>query len=616
MFRFLRPWVLAAVVIAGSLAVLGSSIDPATGSTPRPTRMHQWQLAISRLQAPGKGCFTASYPRVEWLRTPCQAAPRLPYPPAHGNRPQTVGNGLNYSAEVSGNLKSASGSFASVSKGAKETGQQDGTGPQVPNMFSLQLNAKPFTSPLCSASPNPGCQGWEQFIYSTTSNIIFIQYWLLQFDTTCPAGGWTEFQFPPPSTAIYCFMNSPARFLTGGRLTVTGLAGTTLTGEAASGDDSVTMTTKSGTASVVTATSVLHMAGNWKGVEFAIVGDCCGTRANFSAGTAIKIRTTVNGATKLAPTCVLEGFTGETNNLNLASAPAVGTASDPTILARETSSPGFASCGAAAGLGDTHLMTFRDLLYDFQASGDFELATTGPGFSVQTRQVSDGPAFPNAAVNEAIATQVGKSDVAVCLERSTSGTSTRLVINKKVVKLASGGHRFLAGGGVVSLNGSTYLISDAIGDSVQARVNTGKPSWINASVGLARWPEMVHGLLANHGTNPKTIQSKGGTVLTAPFPFKKFYNTYGNSWRVSSKQSLLTVCGKVTSGTPRNLMYAANLKAKVASAAKAACLKAGVKAQPLLDPCTVDVAVLGNKKAARVYLTTPAGLIVGKILKP
>jgi hypothetical protein len=47
-----------------------------------------------------------------------------------------------------------------------------------------------------------------------------------------------------------------------------------------------------------------------------------------------------------------------------------------------------ADCSDAVSLGDTHLTTFGGLLYDFQATGDFLLAETGPEFLVQTRQAS------------------------------------------------------------------------------------------------------------------------------------------------------------------------------------------------------------------------------------
>jgi hypothetical protein len=611
-----RARALGVVAAASLLAILGSSLGAAANASPRPERTRQWQRAIERLGVPGRGCFTASYPKLAWLRTPCQTVPDRPYPPARGRQPEVVGNGHDYSAEISGLLTSATGSFDSVSAGATETGQQNGSGPQVPNTFSLQLNAKPFTTSKCSRSPNPGCLGWQQFIYSTTFNDVFMQYWLLQYDTTCPSG-WNTFTFPH-STDIYCWKNSGGAGLSGSPVTVGGLTGTSLTGTASSaGHDTVVITTGSGHATATSADSVLHLASGWKGVEFALVGDCCGTRANFSAGTTIKVRTAVHSGTRMAPICVLEGFTGETNNLNLASTPAIGTSASPTIVSKQTSASGSASCGAASGFGDTHLTTFRNLLYDFQASGDFELATTGPAFVVQARQVSGAPTWPNAAVNQALATRIGTSDVAICpAPPSPAGPSYQLKINGKTVKLPSGGHVNLAGGGNVSLTENTYLIVKN-GDSVSAQFNLGSPNWINVVVGVGRWPEAVHGLLSNAGNNAHAIESRGGTVLTAPFAFNEFYNVYGKSWRVTAKESLLSVCGgKVASDNPTNLMYASDLKAQLARSARLVCTDAGVKAAPLLDACTVDVAVLGSKAAARIYRSEPTSVIWGKILPP
>lgn len=621
MFRLLRarvPIVLGVIVTAGSLAALGSPLGAAASSTPQPRHLQNWRQAIDRLGLPGKGCFTASYPRVEWRRTPCEAAPDHPYPPRPGFHPQTVGNGTDYSAEVSGLLTSASGTFDSVSFGTTETGQQNGVGPQVANTFSLQLNAKPFTTPVCAGSPNPGCLGWQQFIYSTTANQVFMQYWLLTYNTTCPFG-WNTFMFPM-STDIYCWRNSPSSSLSGGPLTVAGLTGTRLTGNASGPTDSVVMTTGSGSASASAAGNVLSISAGWKGVEFAIVGDCCGTQANFSPGTTINVRTTVHSGTHSAPTCVLEGFTGETNNLNLNSAPFIGTPASPTIVSTQTSASGFPSCAAAAGLGDTHLTTFRNLLYDFQASGDFELATIGPKFIVETRQVSGAPTWPNAAVNEAIAAHIGKNNVAICPGQPTVGRppSGRLVVNNKTVKLPSGHMLSLPGGGTVSLTGNVYLIRSVHGNSVQAVINSGHPNWINVSVGLGRWPEVVRGLLANARNNPRAIESRGGVILTAPFHFNPFYHVYGDSWRVPARQSLLNVCGgKVVSGDPRNLMYPGNINPQLAGPARQACLQAGVsdRSPAVLDACTVDVAVL-NKEAVLAYLGLPANLIFGKITKP
>jgi hypothetical protein len=199
MFRSLRARgviVLGVIVTAGSLAALGSPLGAAAASSPQQGRHALWRHAIFRLALPGKGCFTASYPRVEWQRTQCKAPPDHPYPPRPGLAPRAVGNGTDYSAEASGLLTSATGSFDFVTPGATETGQQGISGPQVPDTFSLQLNAKPFKTPMCGGSPNPLCLGWQQFLYSTTANQVFMQYWLLTYNTTCPSG-WNTFMRHP-----------------------------------------------------------------------------------------------------------------------------------------------------------------------------------------------------------------------------------------------------------------------------------------------------------------------------------------------------------------------------------------------------------------------------------
>src|SRR6185369_9437099 len=88
----------------------------------------------------------------------------------------------------------------------------------------------------------------------------------------------------------------------------------------------------------------------------------------------------------------------------------------PAVIFTESSAGGASSnCKAATTVGDTHLTTFKGLMYDFQASGDFILAEVQPNFVVQARQVSGAPTWPNASVNSGIATRMGKTVVTLCL---------------------------------------------------------------------------------------------------------------------------------------------------------------------------------------------------------
>src|SRR5439155_17567212 len=140
------------------------------------------------------------------------------------------------------------------------------------------------------------------------------------------------------------------------------------------------------------------------------------------------------------------------------------------------------------------------------------------------------------------------------------------------------------------------------GDSVRAEVNA---SWINVTVGVGHSPAKVDGLLANADGNVNKIAARDGTVLTNPFSFEDLYHRYGDSWRVASNESLLSVCGdrNVERGIPRRPFYANDLDPRVYERTRAVCTAAGVKAGPLLDACTLDGAVIGDDKAAQVFVS-------------
>jgi len=245
--------------------------------------------------------------------------PNRPYPPRHGrHRPDIVGNGTDFSAEVANFISSAKGSFDSVTGLTSETGTTFGLNCSNPvttaNTFSLQLNTKPFTTSVCSGSPNQGCQGWQQFVYSN-QGVAFIQYWLLQYNTTCPAG-WNTFSFPG-STDIYCWKNGPNGVSVPVQ-TITNLASLSVTGTANSGGaDTVIIGPASGNLHAANQDSTLNLAAGWNAVEFVVCGDGCSSQANFNTGSTVAVRTTVDDGTTNPPSCLPEGFTGETNNLAL-----------------------------------------------------------------------------------------------------------------------------------------------------------------------------------------------------------------------------------------------------------------------------------------------------------
>jgi hypothetical protein len=393
-------------------------------------------------------------------------------------------------------------------------------------------------------------------------------------------------------------MNSPGTTVPLQTITTTNLTNLRLVGDTRSGTDTARLI-GSTTANATGTGSPLSLAGGWTETEFSLVGDCCFFSANFSASSTITVRTTVHYNTTHAPVCDATGFTGETNNLTLVGTPVQANGPAPAVVSVQSNIPGtLGSCQPATGNGDTHLTTFSGLLYDFQAAGDFVVATTGPQFVVQTRQESGAPTWPSASVNKAVGTRMGSTRVAVCLPN-------RVEVNGKPTALTDGTPLRLPGGVDVLRTGNVYLIRSPEGDSVRAELN---PAYINVSVGLGRWPSNVRGLYANVNGNINQLATSGGTVLTQPLSFQSLYSVYGNSWRLKNGQSIMCAKPQVKPDNPKAPFYADDLQQanpEIARRARAICLKARVRKGPLLDACIIDVAVIGDPAAAKVYVGAP-----------
>jgi hypothetical protein len=106
-----------------------------------------------------------------------------------------------------------------------------------------------------------------------------------------------------------------------------------------------------GQATLVTnSDSMVDLAPHWNTAEFNVFGDAGGGQANFGADTTMEAQETLSDSSLSAPTCVNEGFTGETNNLSLTSTPTIGTQGQPTIVFEQTNeSPTTSTCDAASG---------------------------------------------------------------------------------------------------------------------------------------------------------------------------------------------------------------------------------------------------------------------------
>jgi hypothetical protein len=630
-------------------------VKPAPGEPivvkPQPTveELETWRQTMHRTARPknGQGCFTATYPDTTWHEETCKTPPHKLYPPKRPGmiRPETVGGaGPDFSAVVTGHITEAEGSFDSSTTGVTsecEVQCPNQVCPSNPtctsstgNQYSLQLNSAPFTTSTCSGSPDPAsCQGWEQFVYSSGGGAS-IQYWLLDYGpagTQCPtprgatctpgyaySDGWCPFQFTSTGP-VYCVVNA-ASSAAAPAAAITSLSQEALTGAAAgvngNTNDSIGMTI-SGSAHTAPGGNYFPDLGNqWQEVEFNVFGDGNGAQAVFNSGATVHVRTGVISGTTSGPGCDEQGFTGESNNMTLGNTPPPAvTGTMPALLSWQSDpapSGGSATCADATSVGDTHVTTFDGLKYDFQASGDFVLLDNA-NFKVQARQASGAPAWPDAAVNKAIAIQMGNTRVEIGV------APAQLLIDGKATNLADGKLVLQPTGVQVTRHGNEYHVTDLGGDSVRATLNTTtNNSWIETTVGLGKTPAAeARGLLGNPAGNAQQLTTAKGEALKEPVSFTDLYSTYGESWRVAAGESLFTTATTIKPGIPTKPLFASDLDPAAAARSLAACKAAGITNQELLDDCTLDTTVLNDVKAVKVFTVVrePIHVIRPAVLK-
>jgi len=217
-----------------------------------------WRTSMTQTPLPSNGCFQVTYPKTQWQKVQCTAAPEVAMLPAQA----IIGGPNNDTAASTGSISWAQGLFPSVTglKSEKDVAVKKGVGtrPDEPNTYSLQLNTKPFATPACN-----GCNGWQQFIYHSGTDVILIEYWLLHY-SQC-ASGWK------PANGS-CMMNSvavkipPQPLQNLGQLILTGLS--------TASSDTVILFTPDNTLRAMQAASVLGLGnGKWTNAEFGVFGE-------------------------------------------------------------------------------------------------------------------------------------------------------------------------------------------------------------------------------------------------------------------------------------------------------------------------------------------------------
>lgn len=319
------------------------------------TPFERWLATMQGLSKPTHACLTASYPEKQWRNVPCVMPPNDPLLPARGVTRATVGDGKDFSAVVAGHVSFAEGAFHDVTGVTSEYVVKRKR--HIANAYSLQLNTQFFNTEACASlgSPDPAtCFGWEQFAYDTTHPIgVFIEYWLVDFGplgTTCPSS-WHKYVFKTQGE-VNCWINSPE--IPTPVEPITALRKLRLVGAAAYDSRSQDF------AQLIDGNKSLYYVGGqnwfpdlssqWQVAEFNVLGDCCGDQAIFNPGSTIVVRTQVDSGTTAAPSCAVEGFAAESNNLHLTATPADWpTLQYPSIVFTETNAKHTKASCATAG---------------------------------------------------------------------------------------------------------------------------------------------------------------------------------------------------------------------------------------------------------------------------
>lgn len=275
--------------------------------------------------------------------------------------------------------------------------------------------------------------------------------------------------------------------------------------------------------------------------------------------------------------------------------------------------------GSGGSNGDPHLTSHDGLKFDFQAAGEFVLAKAGTDLEIQARQEPwkfGKTVIRSITINTQFGLRIGSGRVTFS---PTSGLPA--------IRVGGGAPQTLAAGSSVAVgNGSVANDGDQLtaswADGSQARI------WPVGSWGLAISVELanaragqVRGLLGDFDNNGlDDLQTRGGksvpfTAEQAPWPglnrvrianptdpkfADRLYDTFGDSWRISQKESLLDYAKGESTKTftdqsiPRKLVEAEDLSDGKRQQAEATCRAAGVTAPAALEDCILDVALTGQ----------------------
>lgn len=253
--------------------------------------------------------------------------------------------------------------------------------------------------------------------------------------------------------------------------------------------------------------------------------------------------------------------------------------------------------GSGSSWGDPHLSTLDGFIYDFHGFGEFIAAKSlTDNFEVQVRLGNPYSTNPHTTYNIGIAVQTGNDRVcflAGSAQLFINGDSRDLDFNTLV----------LQGGGSITRQGSgnkqELIIKHKHGDITRLRITSS--TYFDYSVQLtADRKGKMEGLLGNYdGVELNDLKLRNGEPVEKKF--SALYPKFADSWRITNANSLFWY---PASQSTANYTRVDLPKAPVLinydqyQAAAIVCNTAGVRSEPYLSACIIDVATSGDPAVA------------------
>ena len=275
-------------------------------------------------------------------------------------------------------------------------------------------------------------------------------------------------------------------------------------------------------------------------------------------------------------------------------APSADLGGDPDMQAVDMAEDVVAPSLATAYLrGDPHVITFDGRYFDFQAVGDFVLATSNAGapLMVQIRQKKwDSPWCESVAVVDAVAAQVGG-------RRVTFHRGGEVLIDGEQIEAPTP----LAVGELTALGEGEWALVWPDRTRLEVAL-AGQHIDVALSVPIARRGE-ISGIIGTHdGDAENELVVRDGEALVRPERWLDFYGVWANSWRVREGEAIIDELSDsqeepdVDEDFPRLQAFPVGVTPEQEVDARLKCAEAGVQGDVLREACALDMMCTGEEE--------------------